>query len=68
MSTFDKSGDSEQTRNWLNSNAFPNECFKNFNGEALVALDKEDILGCFKVKEEGLRLWALLKSAREGIH
>ena len=63
MSDFSLRGDIATTRAWLTANGFSEDVFINWNADALLGADKEDIL-LILPGIEGLRLWGLLNTAR----
>lgn len=65
MSDFPKRGDIEATRAWLEQNGFYGPQLTNWNAEALLGQEKEDIIFLVGNRVDGLRLWGLLNTARQ---
>lgn len=64
MSDFPKGGDIKATRRWLDGEGFQG-LFMNWKADALLGLERADILGRFENEEEGLRLLGFLNTARQ---
>lgn len=63
MSDFPKDGDISATRAWLDKKLFEGK-FINWDAEAILGLDKTEVMSIVP-GEDGLRLWSLLKTARQ---
>ncbi len=64
MSDFPKGGDIQATRNWLDQKGFTGK-FLNWKADAILGLEKSDIIDLVGDAAEGLRLWGFLNTARQ---
>ena len=63
MSDFPFGGNTQKTREWLDSKNFKN-ILNEWEADAILGSDKDDIISLVS-GENGLRLWGLLNTARK---